>query len=87
MSSVKFEKETIRNAPIPGDTKHEIVHAIGERLTGGETKTGYLAVRAQGAMFLAMRTDYSSFIWTNFRRIHCARKCSRQAHWPHCKKS
>ncbi|CAF9925759.1 MAG: hypothetical protein GOMPHAMPRED_003959 [Gomphillus americanus] len=44
MSSVKFEKETIRNAPIPGDTKHEIVHAIGERLTGGETKTGYLAL-------------------------------------------
>ena len=54
MSSVKFERETIRNAPIPGDTKHEIVHAIGERLTGGETKTGYLAVRAQRRCVLAL---------------------------------
>lgn len=46
--SVKFEQETIRNAPIPGDRKHDIVHAIGEKLTGGAaapgSKTGYLAV-------------------------------------------
>ena len=45
MSSVKFEKETIREAPVPGGGKHEFAHRVGERLTGGETKTGYLQVR------------------------------------------
>ena len=45
MSSVKFERETVREAPIPGDRKHEFAHKVGERLTGGETKTGYLQVR------------------------------------------
>lgn len=43
--SVKFEKETIREAPVPGGRKHEIAHEIGERLTGGDTAQGYLAVR------------------------------------------
>ena len=43
--SVKFEKETIRDAPIPGGRKHEVAHEIGERLTGGESAQGYLAVR------------------------------------------
>ena len=43
--SVKFEKETIRDAPVPGGRKHEIAHEIGERLTGGDTVQGYLAVR------------------------------------------
>lgn len=43
--SVKFEKETVKDAPIPGGRKHEIAHEIGERLTGGETAQGYLAVR------------------------------------------
>lgn len=44
--SVKFEKETVKDTPIPGlgGRKHEIVHEIGERLTGGETARGYLAV-------------------------------------------
>lgn len=44
--SVKFEKETVRDTPIPGlgGRKHELVHEIGERLTGGETAQGYLAV-------------------------------------------
>ncbi|KAL8987584.1 MAG: hypothetical protein Q9169_008682 [Polycauliona sp. 2 TL-2023] len=43
--SVKFEKETIKNTPIPGGKKHEIAHEIGERLTGGEGgAAGYLAV-------------------------------------------
>jgi len=41
--SVKFEKETIREAPVPGQRKEGFAHAIGERLTGGQTKTGYLA--------------------------------------------
>ncbi len=44
--SVKFEKETIRNTPIPGQKKVGFAHEVGERLTGGESLTGYLAVRA-----------------------------------------
>ena len=44
--SVKFEKETVRTAPIPGDKQTDIVHKVGETLTGGKTKTGYLAVRS-----------------------------------------
>ena len=43
--SVKFEKETVKDAPIPGGRRHEIAHEMGERLTGGETAQGYLAVR------------------------------------------
>ena len=44
--SVKFEKETVKDSSIPGlrGRKHEIAHEIGERLTGGETAQGYLAV-------------------------------------------
>jgi hypothetical protein len=42
--SVKFETETVREAPIPGGRQTDIVHAVGERLTGGNTATGYLAV-------------------------------------------
>ena len=43
--SVKFEKETVRDTNIPGGRKHEFAHEIGERLTGGESTQGYLAVR------------------------------------------
>jgi len=43
--SVKFEKETIRETPIPGQRKVAFAHELGERLTGGESQTGYLAVR------------------------------------------
>ena len=43
--SVKFEKETVRDVPIPGGRKHEIAHEIGEKLTGAESTQGYLAVR------------------------------------------
>ena len=43
--SVRFEKETIKEGPAPrGGIKHQIAHEIGERLTGGESQTGYLAV-------------------------------------------
>ena len=42
--SVKFEKETVRDAPIPGGSKSDIAHKLGERLTGGKGQTGYLAV-------------------------------------------
>jgi hypothetical protein len=39
--SVKFE-ETIRTS---GKVKDDLAHRVGERLTGGRTQTGYLAVR------------------------------------------
>ena len=42
--SVKFEKEVIRDVPIPGGRRTDIVHEVGERLTGGKGQTGYLAV-------------------------------------------
>lgn len=42
--SVKFQQETVKDAPIPGSRKEDIAHNIGERLTGGETAQGYLAV-------------------------------------------
>ena len=42
--SVKFQQETVKNAPIPGARKEGLAHNLGERLTGGETAQGYLAV-------------------------------------------
>ena len=51
--SVKFEKDTVKDTPIPGlgGRKHEIAHEIGERLTGGETAQGYLAVSSESTRF------------------------------------
>ena len=56
--SVKFEKDTVKDTPIPGlgGRKHEIAHDIGERLTGGETAQGYLAVR-QWKIHLLVQQD------------------------------
>ncbi|KAL2048338.1 hypothetical protein N7G274_000249 [Stereocaulon virgatum] len=54
--SVKFEKETIRDAPVPGGRKHEIAHEIGERLTGGDTAQGYLAAYLQQLQKNPLRT-------------------------------
>ena len=47
--SVKFEKETIRTAPVPGARagKEDTMHKIGEAITGGKSQTGYLAVCAR----------------------------------------
>lgn len=44
--SVKFQQETIRTTGVkPEDlTPKDLVHKVGERLTGGDTHTGYLAV-------------------------------------------
>lgn len=50
--SVKFEKETIRESPIPGGRKQTFAHEVGERLTGGESQTGYLAVRRTYAVII-----------------------------------
>lgn len=93
--SVKFEKETIRNAPIPGDRKHDIAHAIGEKLTGGAggAKTGYLAVSGNVIPeYISERNtslkdkNGNSSILINFPRILYAPRCSLQAPWLHFKK-
>ena len=57
--SVKFEKETIKDSPLPGlgGRKHEFAHEIGERLTGGETTQGYLAVSYMLPQFHYGKTD------------------------------
>jgi hypothetical protein len=46
--SVKFEKETVRTAQVPGvrGAKEDTMHKIGEAVTGGKSQTGYLAVCA-----------------------------------------
>lgn len=41
--SVKLEKEASR--AVADKSKDDLVHKVGERLTGGKTKSGYLAVR------------------------------------------
>lgn len=44
--SVKFQQETIRTTGVkPEDLRpKDLAHKVGERLTGGDTHTGYLAV-------------------------------------------
>ncbi|KAM0805031.1 integral membrane protein 25D9-6 [Usnea florida] len=56
--SVKFEKETVRDTPIPGfgGRKHELIHELGERLTGGETTQGYLAAYLKQLQTNPLRT-------------------------------
>ncbi|KAL6721701.1 hypothetical protein ACLMJK_000805 [Lecanora helva] len=41
--SVKFQQETVKDAPTKGGRKERFAHDLGERLTGGETTQGYLA--------------------------------------------
>ena len=52
--SVKFEKETVRESPIPGGRRTDIAHEVGERLTGGKSQTGYLAVRFSGILLVIL---------------------------------
>ncbi|MCJ1274970.1 hypothetical protein MMC21_002769 [Puttea exsequens] len=54
--SVKFEKETVKDAPLPGGRKHEVAHEIGERLTGGESAQGYLAAYLEQLQKNPLRT-------------------------------
>lgn len=54
--SVKFERDTVRDTPIPGGRKHEVAHEIGERLTGGETAQGYLAAYLKQLQSNPLRT-------------------------------
>ena len=87
--SVKFEKETIRDAPVPGGRRHDIVHEVGERLTGGDTTKGYLAVCVREmienwachAKILDIRHISSSY-----RRTLSAQRCLLQDLLLHCKK-
>lgn len=46
--SVKFEKETVRETSLPAGRKHHhgLAHELGEKITGGKSQTGYLAVRS-----------------------------------------
>jgi len=54
--SVKFEKEIIREAPIPGGRRTDIAHEVGERLTGGKATSGYLAAYLQQLQSNPLRT-------------------------------
>jgi len=40
--SVKFQEESFRT--VAGGKPEDLAHRVGERLTGGKTQTGYLAV-------------------------------------------
>lgn len=42
--SVKFQQETVRTTSGIRPAAKELAHEVGERLTGGKTQTGYLAV-------------------------------------------
>lgn len=53
--SVKFEKETIRGAPVPGARQEDAAHKLGEALTGGKSQTGYLAVCCDCRDVMGMR--------------------------------
>ena len=84
--SVKFEKETVRDAPIPGGRRTDIAHEVGERLTGGKTQTGYLAVSPLVADLLDCADDVvyrhtsSSCSPTLF-----APRCLPRVLWQRCK--
>ena len=59
--SVKFQQDTVRDTPTPGGgRKHEVAHEIGERLTGGETAQGYLAVSGVDANHLLLRCQLTN---------------------------
>lgn len=55
--SAKFQQETVRDAPIPGSRKDGLAHNIGERLTGGATTQGYLAVSSMRFATRRFATD------------------------------
>ncbi|KAI9750034.1 MAG: hypothetical protein M4579_006628 [Chaenotheca gracillima] len=61
--SVKFEKETVQTDVRGGADKHrhhlpghQLAHDVGERLTGGESKAGYLAMYLQQLQSNPLRT-------------------------------
>ena len=93
--SVRFEKETVRDMPAPGGRKHEIAHEIGERLTGGDTAAGYLAVCSPSQshfhvyprkQILTQDSD-SRHTSSNSKRTLCAPRCLLLVPSPPLKKS
>lgn len=56
--SVKFEKETVRTAPVPGLNagKEDTMHKIAEMVTGGKSQTGYLAAYLKQLQLNPLRT-------------------------------
>ena len=73
--SVKFEKETVREAPVPGGRKVDFAHEIGEKLTGGESQTGYLAVSAADDSLGALLTSPPRPTSNSSKQILCAQRC------------
>ena len=55
--SVKFAKETIQETSVGGG-RHGIAHDIGEKLTGGESQQGYLAVRRIKSALKRTKADW-----------------------------
>ncbi|ERF71943.1 hypothetical protein EPUS_06502 [Endocarpon pusillum Z07020] len=56
--SVKFEKETVRTAAVPGlrAGTEDTIHKIGEAVTGGKSQTGYLAAYLKQLQSNPLRT-------------------------------
>ncbi|KAI4123928.1 MAG: hypothetical protein LQ347_005940 [Umbilicaria vellea] len=54
--SVKFEKETVRDTPIPGGRREDVAQKMGQALTGGKSQTGYLAAYLQQLQSNPLRT-------------------------------
>ncbi|EFE29963.1 integral membrane protein, Mpv17/PMP22 family, putative [Trichophyton benhamiae CBS 112371] len=56
-TSVKFEKDTVRTAGTAATKASEdLVHAVGERLTGGKSQNGYLAAYLKELQSNPLRT-------------------------------
>ena len=89
--SVKFEKETIRDTPIPGGRRQDIAHEIGEKLTGGggPSQTGYLAVilaSSSSEEKHVTKADLCRPTSSNSRKTLCALRCLHRDLYPLYKK-
>lgn len=89
--SVKFEKETIRDTSVHGGLRHDVLHKVGERLSGGQSQKGYLAVRAADVSMdighAVVADPYLDRLTSNScNPIRCEPKCSPRAPWPLCRR-
>lgn len=73
--SVKFQKETVKESPVPGGRRVDFAHEIGEKLTGGENQTGYLAVSAVDSSVGALLTSQPRPTSNSSKPILCAQRC------------
>ena len=76
--SVKFEKETVRDTPVPGGRREDIAQKVGERLTGGMSQTGYLAVSTISPVAL------DAVILTELRNRHTSNNSSQTLSGQRC---